>query len=313
MQSTRLYQKHKAHRRGATYLLGSILAITAVSSSAQAQQLSNELYFNATSEDKLSLYGNRLGETDMYGLGVEASTLYYKSYGSHRWYINTNANGGTSAAMTLAPGGKLGIGTSAPDHELVVQGDDPSLQIRDDVADNSANAARLELLERGGGSFNGGAFFSWNGDTNKLLIGTKSSGVNTNVLVVDRATESVGIGTQNPGLYRLAVNGGIRAKEIVVESGWADYVFEEDYQLRPLEDVSRFIKENGHLPDIPSAAEVAAKGVPLGEMNTRLLQKVEELTLYMIDLKREVDELKSENVSLKRSVKSSKPGRGVME
>jgi len=211
--------------------------------------------------------------------------------------LHLNASGGDVAIVQS--GGRVGIGTASPNHELVIQGDDPAMQIRDDTTDNSANAARFELLERAGGDFDGGAFFWWNGATNKLLVGTKVNGVNTNVLVVDRATSSVGIGTQNPGNYRLAVNGPIRAKEIVVETGWSDFVFEPDYNLRPLEEVEAYIGEHGHLPDTPSAEEVARHGVKVGEMESKLLQKVEELTLHLIEMNDRVKALEQENVRLK--------------
>ncbi len=204
-----------------------------------------------------------------------------------------------SDQVTVTAGGLVGIGTSQPNHELVVQGNDPTIQLRDDTTDNSANAARLELLERAGGSFDGGAFFWWNGDTNKLLIGTKQSGVNTNVLVIDRATNSVGIGTQTPGNYRLAVNGPIRAKEIVVETGWSDFVFDPNYELRTLEEVEAHIKQHGHLPEIPSAEEVAENGVKVGEMESKLLQKVEELTLHLIEMNKRVKVLEGENARLR--------------
>jgi hypothetical protein len=196
--------------------------------------------------------------------------------------------------------GSLGIGTETPEHELVVQGNDPAVQIRDDTTDNSANAARLELLERAGGAFDGGGFLWWNGETNKLHVGTKLSGTSTSVLVVDRATNGVGIGTQEPGDYRLAVNGSIRAKEIVVETGWSDFVFEPDYDLASLEEVEAHIEAHGHLPDIPSAAEVEKNGVKLGEMDSKLLQKIEEMTLHMIELNKRVGVLEAENQRLQR-------------
>ncbi len=209
-------------------------------------------------------------------------------------------NGGNAIDLQINPGGgNVGIGTTNPNHELVVQGDDPAVQIRDDTTNNSADAARLELLERAGGAFDGGAFLWWNGETNKLLVGTKENGVNTNVLVVDRATSSVGIGTQNPGNYRLAVNGPVRAKEVVVETGWSDFVFEPDYELRSLEQIEAHIREHGHLPDIPSAEEVAKNGVKVGEMESKLLQKVEELTLHLIDLNKRIESLEEENAQLR--------------
>ena len=99
----------------------------------------------------------------------------------------------------------------------------------------------------------------------------------------------VGIKTQIPGDYDLAVKGKIRSQEIKVEtSGWADYVFEEDYKLPTLAETEKFIQRNGHLPDVPRASEVEANGISLGEMNKILLKKIEELTLQVIQLNKTV-------------------------
>ena len=103
---------------------------------------------------------------------------------------------------------------------------------------------------------------------------------------------NVGIGTSNSQGYKLAVNGTIRAKEVKVETGWAGFVFKEGYQLPTLEEVENHINEKGHLPNIPSEAEVRANGVDLRAMNAKLLQKIEELTLYVIELRKEINELK---------------------
>jgi hypothetical protein len=92
---------------------------------------------------------------------------------------------------------------------------------------------------------------------------------------------NVGIGTTNP-TSKLSVNGTIQAKEVIVNTGWSDYVFEPAYHLRPLNEVAAYIKENHHLPEIPSEAEVQQNGVGLGEMQSKLLAKIEELTLHMI-------------------------------
>ena len=106
---------------------------------------------------------------------------------------------------------------------------------------------------------------------------------------------SVGIGTTNPGSWKLAVNGKIRAKEIKVETGWSDFVFENDYKLPTLQDVEKQIKEKGHLKDIPSAKEVEKNGILIGEMNSKLLQKIEELTLYAIEQEKKIKKLESFN------------------
>lgn len=92
---------------------------------------------------------------------------------------------------------------------------------------------------------------------------------------------------------KVSVKGKLRAMEIKVEtSNWPDYVFTKGYQLPSLKEVENFIKEKKHLPEIPSAAEVECDGLNLGEMNNKLLKKIEELTFYIIDLNKQVEELK---------------------
>ncbi len=95
--------------------------------------------------------------------------------------------------------------------------------------------------------------------------------------------------------YLLYVRKGIRTEELKVDiaSGvWADYVFKPNYQLMPLRDVKSYINLNGHLPNIPSAEEAESEGIKVGEMNAKLLEKVEELTLYIIQQQDEIDELR---------------------
>lgn len=107
-------------------------------------------------------------------------------------------------------------------------------------------------------------------------------------------TGNVGIGTNNP-LYKLSVNGTILAKEIRVNedaSYWPDFVFDKDYELMGLTEVKKFVSKYKHLPCVPSAAEIEGKDMSLGEMNKILLQKIEELTLYVIDLQDQIDTLK---------------------
>lgn len=99
----------------------------------------------------------------------------------------------------------------------------------------------------------------------------------------------VGIGTPKPK-EKLSVNGKIRAHEIKVEiANWPDYVFADSYTLRPLKEVKQFIDQHGHLPEVPGAAEVEENGLAVGEINTLLMKKVEELTLYIIELEARMD------------------------
>ncbi len=111
---------------------------------------------------------------------------------------------------------------------------------------------------------------------------------------------NVGIGTEVTGNHKLAVEGSIGAREIQVEAdGWSDFVFEDDYELKSLEETEQFILKNKHLPDIPNESEVLIEGINLGEMDAKLLQKIEELTLYLIEQNKEIKILKEEITKLK--------------
>ncbi|MFL9483960.1 hypothetical protein ACI6Q2_14370 [Chitinophagaceae bacterium LWZ2-11] len=107
---------------------------------------------------------------------------------------------------------------------------------------------------------------------------------------------NVGIGVTTP-TEKLSVNGNIRTKKLIVtQTGWPDYVFDSSYTLTPLTQVEQFIKDNKHLPDVPSAKEVADKGLDVGDNQAVLLKKIEELTLYMIEMKKENDRMKEEMI-----------------
>jgi len=117
---------------------------------------------------------------------------------------------------------------------------------------------------------------------------------------VYRRSGNVGIGKKPD--TKLDVAGTIRATEIKVTAQTADFVFEPDYELRPLDEVEVFVKENKHLPEIPSAKQMEAEGVNVAEMNKLLLQKVEELTLYMIAMKKAYDDMQKEMKELKQTI-----------
>lgn len=112
---------------------------------------------------------------------------------------------------------------------------------------------------------------------------------------INYTTGIVSIGTvKAPTGFKLGVAGGIISEEVVIKllANWPDYVFDQQYPLLSLEDLERYIREHKHLPEVPSAAAVENSGVNVGEMNVLLLKKIEELTLHVIALKKEVDELK---------------------
>ncbi|GAA4276416.1 LamG domain-containing protein [Aquimarina mytili] len=150
---------------------------------------------------------------------------------------------------------------------------------------------------------------------NRVLSPQEIQSLYTNTPVVDSfcdtlhcADSKVGIGTTTPDM-KLTVKGNIHAEEVKIDLSIPapDYVFEKDYDLKSIEDVEKYIIENNHLPEIPSAKEFSENGIMLAEMNMNLLKKIEELTLYLIDQNKKLEkanqnikELKKEVLALKK-------------
>jgi hypothetical protein len=144
---------------------------------------------------------------------------------------------------------------------------------------------------------------SW-ADPSTLFSGANLWQSNTNSTIFT-AAPAVGIGTNNTGDYKLAVNGVIGCKELKVEISsaiwsWPDFVFKPDYNLPSLTDIESFIDQNGHLPGVPSAEYVKRNGISVGEMQATLLQKIEELTLLMIEQQKQITKQQKEIEELKK-------------
>lgn len=164
-------------------------------------------------------------------------------------------------------------------------------------------------------------------DNNKITLGSGNSAQYVAVKsggqerVVVNKDGKVGIGTTTTGNHRLAVEGSIGAREIKVEaSGWSDFVFEKDYYLPPLKEVENYIKLKGHLKDIPSAKEVERNGFYLGEMDAKLLQKIEELTLYAIaqekklqSQEKKIKTLQSQNARIEKLEEENKKLKTLLD
>jgi hypothetical protein len=243
-----------------------------------------------------------------------------------RHYFQQNGNvgiGGFSGpGLPLARLDVIGAGTTSSTNTFILRNSvgDTTLRMRDDgrmgIGYNGSSYGRT--LNMGGTGINfytanevafGGAIFP----TDTSLVIWSNSGAN-NYLVLQPSWGNTGIGTYTPNAkfhlngamliggnsariatgYQLSVDGKIIAEEVRVENStaWPDYVFENDYKLMPLEELEQKIRAQKHLPNIPSAAAIAEqKGVDLGDMNRRLLEKVEELTLYVIELNKKNKDL----------------------
>jgi predicted DNA-binding protein YlxM (UPF0122 family) len=217
----------------------------------------------------------------------------------------------TSGSNIYYNNGNVGVGTPNPDQKLTVQG---GVAIRDNggadggqtlyvanTTPSGVNYGAVVLAVGSGASYNTGGYFNASGaSTNNFgvrVVGPAAASGNYGIYVDATAQNyfagNVGIGTTNPQ-YLLSVNGQIGAKDVIVtNSGWSDYVFQPGYRLRPLSEVNAYIQANHHLPDIPSEAEVSEKGVSVNDMQKKLLAKVEELTLHMIQQEKDNQDLRA--------------------
>jgi hypothetical protein len=218
--------------------------------------------------------------------------------------------------IILSPGaGKIGIGTANPTAKLDVKNGSAYSASGTWLAaiqqnENSPNKNGLTVMNAWASTDSKifEAAMGWNGASSGYYPVFTIDGIGR-VIISPQQSEAmrinevgnVGIGTTNP-THKLAVNGTIKAKEVIVETGWSDYVFADDYALAPLAEVEAHIKEHKHLPGIPSAAQVAVNGVSLGEVQSALLAKVEELTLHLIAQEKSMKTLQSQNVALQARV-----------
>lgn len=247
---------------------------------------------------------------ELYGL----STLYVGVKNGDIMRLRTVTDSGNTDRVIFKANGDVGIGTNSPSGKLHVTSatsGDAIFKLEADT-DNNNEADNPEInFSQDGGLVN--YFIGIEGvqntkttgtQHNALIVGTEEvrdiQFINGDQVQMTVKTSGVGIGTTNPGSYKLAVKGKIRAEEIKVETGWADYVFKEDYDLPTLEEVEKHIQEKGHLINIPSAKQVEENGIQLGQMNKLLLEKIEELTLYILELKKENENQQKEIEQLKK-------------
>ena len=232
--------------------------------------------------------GNVLLTTFVGGSAITAGWLGTKS--NHPLGFFTN-NG--TAQMVIIQNGSVGIGPTAPTSKLHISANSGSgyAQLFLEETDNDyarMNFRTTNAVNSGNNFWTIAAYNSNTRSSERLNFYNNATG---NIMTIT-GDGNVGIGTSNP-TYKLSVLGNIRSTEVVVETGWADYVFSEKYKLPKLEEVEKFIQQNKHLPNIPSAKEVEENGLYLGDMQKRMMEKIEELTLYVIELKKEIEKIKS--------------------
>ena len=281
--------------------------------------------------------GNSARRGIIIGNGTPGNSVYLLSTSSNYNQVNTWSNAGVlgtdsqlsngliirsgSGKIRFQPNGindkivfdqdgNVGIGTTNPQEKLKIVNGSVSVDSSSDGSNAfefGNNYGQMYYDAQSSGEQNRGMYFQEQLSTNRGFHFLNSNG---DRLLKINGNGNVGIGTNSPNA-KLAVNGNIHTQEVKVDLvGWPDYVFEEDYHLPTLQEVEQHIAEKGHLENIPSAAEVAENGIQLGEMNKKLLEKIEQLTLYMIEqdkktdmLLKEVQTLKKKNAALEEKLK----------
>jgi hypothetical protein len=205
--------------------------------------------------------------------------------------------GNKGSAFTITNTGNIGIDTTSPGGDIGWAS--PALDIsgtRGTAIIRTTAATGIATLRMTGPSANHTDDWDINmaaGSTSTFSIYPQNGASGAAFTITN--TGNVGIGTGSPG-YKLDVpNGTIHAQGVLVDMTGADYVFNPAYKLASLSEVEGAIKRDGHLPGIPSAQEMSSRGVSVGDLQTKLLAKVEELTLHMIAQQKELDALKTEN------------------
>ena len=272
-----------------------------VKSSSQGAVGSGVSYWNT---DGTNIYNNNTGNV---GIGTIAPSDKLTVETNNNSYGITHRSIQGNILSTRIGGTTAGIGTFSPTDMRIFSGGLSRLIISQTTGQvfigSDQPAVGTKLTVQTLNNSDGISHIGENGNILSTRIGGTSAGFgtfsNTNMRIfcnsfsrifVAAATGNVGIGTDNP-TYKLSVLGNIRSNEVVVETGWADYVFDEKYKLPLLSDVEKFIQLNKHLPNIPTAAEIKKNGLSLGDTQKKMMEKIEELTLYMIEANKKIERL----------------------
>jgi len=241
---------------------------------------------------------------------TNANQLALTQSSGNSWQFRTGSTGSLIfrddglERMRIDSSGNLGLGTTSPQKELHITSDGRTA-IRVGGPNSASGAvADLEMVPSNGGVIGASRYWiwsfrtdSWSGSPGDLALYSHDGTDYTSPIIVQSDGDvelvngasaprkgNVGIGTSSPDA-KLAVKGDIHAEEVRVDLSVPapDYVFEADYDLNSLEELQYYINTHGHLPNIPSAAELEVDGIVLGDMNMKLLEKIEELTLYILE------------------------------
>jgi hypothetical protein len=253
-------------------------SITTATSSGQSFYIAHQLgYGYYTSLPMFSaITDNTNGANNIFYNGVTNGTTTFSVNESGQGYF---ANG-------------IGIGTTTPGEKLTVNG---AVAATNGISYLYPNAAYIDYCASCSASrfLATGPNNSTFGVIKFVNTTANASGYLESMTILGNGNVLIGQATQQNSAYKLDVQGNIRANSVVINTTGADFVFVPRYKLMPLHDLGRYVNQNHHLPGIEPAKDMQAKGMDLGENQTKLLQKVEELTLYLMDKDKQIYELQS--------------------
>jgi hypothetical protein len=251
-----------------------------------------------------------MNNTGHMNLGIGAFTPHpYVWSSTGNFFIGNDGN--PTLFVSGMGNGNVGIGTTTPLTKFDINTAQSLDGLR--ITHNNNGFVTLRSTSLGQSAYNN---ITQAGDAG-IVYGSNSGGIGTGnfgfVIAPWANAESgmridkdgnVGIATSNTVGYKLAVNGNAIFLKVVVKQkqNWSDYVFYNDYRLRPLSEVEQYIQQNHHLPEVPSATEVEKNGLDVGDNQATLLKKIEELTLYLIDFKKQIEQQQKEIQQLKSSI-----------
>lgn len=228
------------------------------------------------------LFYNNSGSTGLGGIGVA----------SNRIRIMSGGIGDAFEKFSMTSAGFIGINSVSPLNTFEVK-----------VPTSAGTSSSDGISIHDGGTYRLGINIGVNTQGEYSYLQAIKGGIGQKNIVLNPTGGNVGIGTTTTGSHKLAVEGSIGAREIKVQAtGWSDFVFKKEYTLPTLEEVEKHITEKGHLQDIPSEEEVLKNGINLGEMDSKLLQKIEELTLYSINQNKKIEQQAKEIEALRALV-----------
>jgi hypothetical protein len=255
-----------------------------------------DLTFKSELGDKISFWGGETSTTtNHYGIGMQGGQLqFFVPTNSDNLVFGTGRSESFIERMRINGGGNVGIGTNNPLNKLQVNTTGNSSGI---VHQNNVGISVGTYI-----GFNAGWYGTFSNHPLSFFVN------NGNPAVTITTSEQLQVGgTATPAGFKMSVDGKLICTELEVKvTPWADYVFDKNYKLKPLEEVESFIEKNHHLPNIPKAKDIENQSLALGNMAKLQMEKIEELTLYVIEINKRLQKIEQENETLKAQLNNQK-------